>query len=109
MDSATIVARLWNPFTGGYTVAKTRRRSFPISCKLPFKFTGFYQSDRRGVLSTRIPRAKETEFTFPPEYYDDEWQAKQRKKTKELRRQRKEEEAEEEKKKGRVSRNWLSF
>jgi len=98
MDSATVVARFWNPFTGGYTVAKTRRRSFPISCKLPFKFTGFYQSDRRGVLSTIIPRAKETEFTFPPEYYDDEWQAKQRKKTKELRRQRKEEEAEEEKK-----------
>jgi len=98
MDSATVVARFWNPFTGGYTVAKTRRRSFPISCKLPFKFTGFYQSDRRGVLSTRILRAKETEFTFPPEYYDDEWQAKQRKKTKELRRQRKEEEAEEEKK-----------
>lgn len=108
MDSATLVTRLWIPFTGGATVPKTPR-SFPISCKLPFKFTGFYERDRRGVLSTVIPRAKETEFTFPPEYYDDEWQAKQRKKTKELRRQRKEEEAEEEKKKGRVSRNWFSF
>lgn len=97
MDSATLVTRLWIPFTGGATVPKTTR-SFPISCKLPFKFTGFYERDRRGVLSTGIPRAKETEFTFPPEYYDDEWQAKQRKKTKELRRQRKEEEAEEEKK-----------
>lgn len=97
MDSATLVTRLWIPFTGGATVPKTPR-SFPISCKLPFKFTGFYERDRRGVLSTGIPRAKETEFTFPPEYYDDEWQAKQRKKTKELRRQRKEEEAEEEKK-----------
>jgi hypothetical protein len=33
---------------------------------------------------------------MPPEYYDDEWQARQREKTKELRRMQREEEEEEE-------------
>ncbi|CAH2057595.1 unnamed protein product [Thlaspi arvense] len=35
---------------------------------------------------------------MPPEYYDDEWQARQREKTKELRRMQREEEEEEERK-----------
>ncbi|XP_010552783.1 PREDICTED: protein PALE CRESS, chloroplastic [Tarenaya hassleriana] len=35
---------------------------------------------------------------MPPEYYDDEWQARQREKTKELRRRQREEEEEEERK-----------
>ncbi|KAJ4727524.1 protein PALE CRESS, chloroplastic [Melia azedarach] len=52
-----------------------------------------------GVVLRRCANKEEILLEgMPPEYYDDEWQARQREKTKELHRKRQEEEEEEERK-----------
>eukprot|EP01018_Ginkgo_biloba_P026284 Gb_21961 [translate_table: standard] len=71
MDSASLIARLWLPFTE--EPLPTKRIGFcemPVCCKGHSFFTGL-RPEGRGSLSRRVPRAKEAEFKFPPEYYDD--------------------------------------
>ncbi|KAL9257962.1 PALE CRESS, chloroplastic-like protein [Drosera capensis] len=77
--------------------------NLPASILSPFScnFTASSISIRFASMVLRCTKSKEEQEVLenmPPDYYDDEWQAKQREKTKELERRRQEEDEEEERK-----------
>eukprot|EP00252_Welwitschia_mirabilis_P005078 TRINITY_DN1549_c0_g1_i3.p1 TRINITY_DN1549_c0_g1~~TRINITY_DN1549_c0_g1_i3.p1 ORF type:complete len:312 (+),score=64.71 TRINITY_DN1549_c0_g1_i3:64-936(+) len=66
-----------------------------MDCATVGSLSAFSSRKSRSPWLCRASESKEAEIIFPPQYYDDEWQAKQREKRKEFKKQQRKEGAEE--------------
>eukprot|EP00252_Welwitschia_mirabilis_P005076 TRINITY_DN1549_c0_g1_i1.p1 TRINITY_DN1549_c0_g1~~TRINITY_DN1549_c0_g1_i1.p1 ORF type:complete len:318 (+),score=56.20 TRINITY_DN1549_c0_g1_i1:64-954(+) len=101
MDCATVGRASFSPF---YNCCNLRRCSYQLNSHSALSFyifrlqrslSAFSSRKSRSPWLCRASESKEAEIIFPPQYYDDEWQAKQREKRKEFKKQQRKEGAEE--------------